>query len=73
MRTQHLLLLTGIALSGAALAAEPKSGTTPGKPGSEAVPGTGTATTAASSQENPPVRPVRKNRVRQTFPPASKN
>ena len=74
MRTQHFLLLSSIALSGAAVAVEPKPGTNaPGKPGAEAVSGTGKATKAASGQEKEPVRPARKNRVRQTFPPASKN
>jgi hypothetical protein len=72
MRTQHLLLLSTIALSSQALAAEPKP-TTPanGKPGMEGISKTDAARTAGVSEELQ-MLPARKNRVRQTFPPSAK-
>jgi len=73
MRTQHLLLLSSIALSGQAMTAEPKSAAnTTIKPRSEASSRADAARSAAASEELIQPRPARKNRVHYTFPPPAK-
>ena len=73
MRTQHLLLLSSIALSNPALAAEPKqTADVNGKPGVEANSRADAATSTGGSDETIQNHPARKNRVRQTFPPSPK-
>ena len=72
MRMQHLLLLSSIALSSPAMAAEPKqAATVKGKPGTEATSRSDLASSAASD-EAMPIRPTRKNRVRYSFPPSTR-
>lgn len=72
MRTQHLLLLSTIALSSQALAAEPKpAAQANGKPGVEGPSKPDAARNAAASDELQ-ILPTRKNRVRYTFPPSAK-
>jgi hypothetical protein len=73
MRTQHLLLLVSITLSGPALAAEPKPAvTTNAKPkvesGSKADTDVSPAAGSAVAQNSS----SRKNRVRYTIPPSPK-
>lgn len=73
MRTQHLLLLSSIALSNPALAAEPKqTADANGKPGVEANSRADAATSTGAGGETIQNHPARKNRVRQTFPPSAK-
>lgn len=73
MRTQHFLLLSSIALSSLALAAEPKpSANANGKPPAEAISGADAAGSTAASDETIQNHPPRKNRVRHTFPPSAK-
>ena len=73
MRTQHLLLLSSIALSGQAMAAEPKSAANTNiKPGGEASSRADAARSAAASDGLIQPRAARKNRVHYTFPPAAK-
>ena len=72
MRTQHLLLLSTIALSSQALAAEPKpTDQANGKPGTEG-PSRPDAARKAPVGEELQILPARKDRVRQTFPPSAK-
>jgi hypothetical protein len=67
MRTQHLLLLSSIVLSGPVLAAEPKpTADVNGKSGADAAKSTG------ANDEMMQERTSRKDRVRYTFPPSAK-
>ena len=73
MRTQHLLLLSSIALTTQTLAAETKQpANSSGKPGPEAVAKAAAGKGAASADDSMQTRATPKNRVRYTFPPASK-
>jgi hypothetical protein len=74
MRTQHLLLWSSIALSSPALAAESRSAAdVDAKPPGEAVSRTDAARKAQADDETMKNAPARKNRVRQTYPPAAKH
>jgi hypothetical protein len=74
MRTQHLLLLSSIVLSGPMLAAEPKPpANADGKPGAEAISGAAAARSTGANDEMMQDRPPRKDRVRYTFPPSAKH
>lgn len=73
MQTQHLLLLSSIALSSPALAAEVKpTANANGKTGVEVISKAAAAGSTATNDEIDQIRKARKNRVRQIFPPASK-
>jgi hypothetical protein len=72
MRTQHLLLMSSIALSISAFAAEPKSAANPpSKAGGEAISNSGSRSVTANDDWMRS-RPARKNRVHYTFPPSAK-
>lgn len=70
MQTQHLLLLSSIALC-PALAAEPTANANR-KTGAEVISKAPAAGSIVTSDEIVQIRKTRKNRVRQTFPPSSK-
>ena len=73
MQTQHLLLLSSLALSNAAPAEEPKPGAnTNGKPAVVEAARADAAKGTAASDELIPIHPAPKNRVRQTFAPSAK-
>jgi hypothetical protein len=72
MRSQHLLLMSSIALSISAFAAEPKSAAAPaGKAAGEAISSSETRSVTANDDWIRD-RPARKNRVHYTFPPSAK-
>ena len=73
MRTPYLLLLSSIALSSPALAAEPKpTARANGKPEAEALSRADASRSAATNNAMMQIRPTRKNRVRYTFAPPAK-
>jgi hypothetical protein len=73
MRTQHLLLLSSIALSSPALAAEPKSTANPNaKRGVESISRADAPVSTAAGDEMIQNHPPRKNRIRYTIPPSAK-
>ena len=73
MRTQHFLLLSSIALCNLAIAAEPKPARNANdKPQTEAIPRSDAARRDAASDDMIQALPAPKNRVRYTFPPATK-
>jgi len=73
MRTQHLLLLSSIVLSGPVLPAEPKpAANANGKPETEAISKADAARSTGANDEMTQDRPSRKARVRYTFPPSAK-
>jgi len=73
MRTQHLLLLSSLALSGPALGAEPKPAANASRePGTDTISKTDAAGNTAAGDETTPARRARKDRIRYTFPPAPK-
>ena len=72
MRTQHLLLLSSIALSTPGLAAESRPAAD-AKAAGEAISRADAARNAQADDETTKIAPARKNRVRQTYPPAAKH
>ena len=73
LRTQHLLLLSSIALSTPVLAAEPKpTANANGRPGIDANSRADELTGTEAGDEKIQNHPARKNRVRYTFPPPAK-
>jgi hypothetical protein len=73
MRTQHFLLLSSIALCNPAIAAEPKPDRNANdKPQAETIPRTDAAKRDSASDDMIHAQPAPKNRIRYTFPPATK-
>jgi hypothetical protein len=72
MRTQHLLLLSSIALSTPVLAAESRSAADANAQPPGGAVSKPNARSAQADQEAMKVAPARKNRVRQTYPPPAK-
>jgi len=73
MRTQHFLLLSSIALCNVAYAAEPKPArNTNDKPQAESIPRTDAGRRDATGDDLIQAQPAPKNRIRYTFPPATK-
>jgi hypothetical protein len=72
MRAQYFLLLSSIALSSPALAAEPKSAANANRPEGAAISRADAARSASANDDWMRSRPARKNRVYYTFPPSAK-
>jgi len=72
MRTQHFLLLGSIALCNPAIAAEPKPDRNGNDKPAEAMPRTDAAKRDAAGDDMIQAQPTPKNRIRYTFPPATK-